>query len=56
MSNQITNPLSHHSDWEQGFLDQFSDFFTREQAYIIAIAANQIQEKQEKKLYSEDLY
>lgn len=42
---------------EQGFLDQHGEFFSRINAYYVAIAANQIEPKKGKKeLFSEDLY
>ncbi len=46
--------------WEQGFIDQFGDFLTREQAWDIAVAQGQIfrlcYEGQKGYLYSENLY
>ena len=47
--------------WEQGFLTQFCEFLTREEAYIIAKEANQIIKPDcgsgdKKTLYSEMLY
>lgn len=62
--------LFENEDWgksEQGFVDQFGDFLSREEAWVIASAANQISElvgnqtEEDKgkagiKLYSENLY
>lgn len=46
--------------WEQGFIDQFGDFLTREEAMKIAIAAGQKVDIKRNvsctKLYSEGLY
>ena len=48
------------NDAEQGFIDQWGRFMTREEAFIVATAANQILEKtggsNSKELFSEDLY
>lgn len=44
---------------EDGFIDQFGNFLTREEAYVIAIANNQMRRvfhDQEGSLYSENLY
>lgn len=46
-------------DAEQGFVDQFGAFLTREEAWDIAKARGQIQHERSKclgTLYSEDLY
>lgn len=46
-------------DSEQGFIDQFHDFHSREEAWKIANEANQIIRRcpgDEGKLYSENLY
>lgn len=47
-------------DSEQGFIDQWGHFFTREEAFKIATESNQIIEKtggkDSKQLFSEDLY
>lgn len=32
----------HGSEWEQGFIDQHSTFYTREEAWIIAFKAGQV--------------
>ena len=59
MSNQIRT--STH-DWfccEQGFIDQFGNFLSREEAFYIAKNKNQIIRKcggDENKLFSENLY
>nr|CAA88456.1 unknown [Tequatrovirus T4] len=45
-------------DDDQGFIDQYSNYWTREEAMIIATYAGQvsIERGSEKELYSEDLY
>ena len=46
-------------DCEQGFIDQFGNFYTREEAWDIALANNQIIRRvggDGCKLYSENLY
>lgn len=46
-------------DMEQGFIDQWGVFMTREEAWVVAEAANQIIRRvggDGKKLYSENLY
>lgn len=46
-------------DDDQGFIDQYSNYWTREEAMIIATYANQVRIERggsEKELYSEDLY
>ena len=53
-----------NSDWtkgqiEQGFIDQFCQFLTREEAWVIALAAGQIIKRvgsDRDCLYSENLY
>lgn len=43
----------------QGFVDQYSNYWTREEAMIIATAADQVRKERvgpEKMLFSEDLY
>lgn len=46
--------------WDQGFINQFGEFLTREEAWVIAEKNNQIKEKcyetQTGYLYSENLY
>jgi hypothetical protein len=47
------------SDWEQGFVDQYGNFMTREEAWEIAQAAGQIRRPEggaPGTLYSEHLY
>ena len=47
-----------HPD-DQGFIDQYSNYWTREEAMIIATYAGQVRIERggsEKELYSEDLY
>lgn len=44
---------------EQGFIDQFGEFLTRQEAWKVAVAANQIIRRvggDEGRLYSENLY
>lgn len=46
-------------DVEQGFIDQFGDFLTREEAHVIAKEQGQIRRRcggDEHRLYSENLY
>lgn len=51
-----------NSEWEQGFIDKFGKFHTRTEAWIIAVAANQIRRRcggdtaNGGTLYSENLY
>jgi len=45
--------------WEQGFIDQFGVFMTREEAFIVATDANQIRRRcggDDGRLFSENLY
>lgn len=55
-------PLAERDDWrrsEQGFIDQSGQFLTREQAWPIALAAQQIRQRvgsDEGMLFSENLY
>lgn len=47
------------SDAEQGFIDNFGNFYTREEAHAVAFANNQIIRRvggDARKLYSENLY
>lgn len=52
----------HLFDWEQGFIDQFGNFLTRQEAWTVAEAAGQIDiernggEHSRGTLYSEGLY
>lgn len=46
-------------EWEQGFIDQFHQFLTREEAWLVAVRQNQIFRRcggDEGKLFSENLY
>ncbi len=48
-----------HSDWEQGFIDQHGRFYTREEAYAVAVKQGQIKRHctyETDELYSENLY
>lgn len=48
-----------HIGCEQGFVDQYGVFMSREEARVVAVAANQIVRRcggDEKRLYSENLY
>lgn len=49
-----------YNDWEQGFINQFGEFLTREEAWSVAVKQNQIRslcyEGQTNYLYSENLY
>lgn len=60
MREQIINGLQDFSARnEQGFVDQFGKFLTREEAYKVAVAAGQIVRRcggDEGTLYSENLY
>jgi hypothetical protein len=48
------------TDWEQGFINQFGEFLTRDEAWIIAEKNGQIKSKcydtQDSHLFSENLY
>jgi len=48
------------ADYEQGFVDQYMHFLTREEAFILATEKNQIIKKTgsstSKTLFSEDIY
>jgi hypothetical protein len=49
----------HHHDQDQGFVDQWGNYLTREQAYVIAEQAGQIIKPEccsNNRLYSEALY
>ena len=55
------NKPDYSGDWEQGFIDQWGNFHTREEALVIATEAGQINFRRPKthpvtKLFSEDLY
>ena len=59
-----TNPLDFEQEveWEEGFLDQFGTFYSRQAAWIVAVNASQIMrrcggdEADGGTLYSENLY
>jgi len=58
MRSQITD-TDKSGSWEQGFIDQFGDFLTREEAWVVAAAQNQIRRRcggDGVRLYSENLY
>lgn len=46
--------------WKQGFIDQWGEYMSREEAFKVALAAGQIRQKtgnpDSKELFSEDLY
>lgn len=42
MRRQIALNGMGHTDWEQGFIDQFGEFLTREEAWKVADAAGEI--------------
>ena len=57
----------HSLQWEQGFIDQFGNFLTREEAWVVAVNAKQIIRfvgsqthydlcRNDIKLFSENLY
>jgi len=60
--HSIINATGGRESWkncEQGFIDQFGTFLTREEALIIAKNNNQIRRRcggDEQRLYSENLY
>ncbi len=59
--DQVSDKLvsDHVCGVNQGFIDQYSNYWTREEAMIIATYANQVRIERggsEKELYSEDLY
>ena len=59
MRNQISISNWNWSGSEQGFVDNFGNFLTREEARAVAIEQNQIRRRcggDEKKLFSENLY
>ena len=61
-AKQDYNGLNWQLDWKdmnQGFVDNYGDFLTREQAWYLAEANDQIRNRhcgQEGMLYSENLY
>lgn len=58
MHATIKNLMNFSTPWEQGFIDQFGTFLTREQAWIVASNEGQIirQVSSPGTLYSENLY
>jgi hypothetical protein len=45
--------------WDQGFIDQFGDWMTREEAWIVAVDQNQVRRRcggDGDRLFSENLY
>lgn len=45
--------------WDQGFVDQFGDWMTREEAWIVAVDQNQVRRRcggDGERLFSENLY
>ena len=55
-----TNLISNNTRWEQGFVDQYSNFLNRKDAYVIAKANGQIIREcgnpDSIELFSENLY
>lgn len=46
-------------NWDQGFIDQFGDWMTREEAWVVAVEQGQIRRQVDgdtKRLFSEHLY
>jgi hypothetical protein len=46
-------------EWDQGFIDQFGDWMTREEAWGVAVDQNQVRRRcggDGKRLFSENLY
>jgi len=62
MRQQIRLSVRLEGDWktaEQGFVDQYGEFLSREEAYIVALSEGQIVRRcggDKGKLYSENLY
>lgn len=64
MLEQIRNMIfsGYTNDWQQGFIDQFGDYLTRQEAWVIANERQQIirrvggDDKDGGTLYSENLY
>tara|TARA_R110000822_G_scaffold68435_7_gene166500 strand:+ start:249 stop:428 length:180 start_codon:yes stop_codon:yes gene_type:complete len=59
MNDQIKAARQNHVGEVQGFIDQFGQFLTREEAHVIAKKNGQIVKRcggDEKTLYSENLY
>lgn len=58
MRQQLPDGVKFHG-WEQGFIDQWGQFLTREEAWKVAVEKGQIRRKidtPEGTLYSEHLY
>ena len=49
-------PKQGYKEIAQGFINDSGDFLSREEAYIQALSCNQISEKSNKSLFSEDLW
>ena len=60
MHQQINNSKYWEPDIQQGFIDQWCNFMTREEAFIVANASGQFHRRggpaNSKKLFSEDIY
>lgn len=59
MRSQLDGKKSEHDHWDQGFIDQFGDWMTREEAWVVAVDQNQIRRRcggDGELLYSENLY
>jgi hypothetical protein len=58
MRSQITD-VDRATQWDQGFIDQFGDWMTREEAWIVAVNQNQVRRRcggDGERLFSENLY
>lgn len=51
-------PEEKFTGWDQGFIDQFGDYMSREEAWVVALEQNQIRLEVSAPgtLYSENLY
>lgn len=59
MHRAIGRLMSFTAPWEQGFIDQFGMFLTREEAFVVASQAGQIIRRvggDDGRLFSENLY
>lgn len=59
MRSQVDLKLGDSSQWDQGFIDQFGDWLTREEAWVVAEEQGQIRRRcggDGERLYSENLY
>ena len=58
MRAQVSETEHGTRNWEQGFIDQFGDFLTREEAWVVALYEGQIRREVSTPgtLYSENLY